>query len=69
MPDAAMLSRPIPSTGESMPVIGLGTWAVCSMSTPAPTLRGARIGCVSRRWSRCGQISAFTAAPQSAGCF
>src|SRR5438128_2310300 len=23
---AAMLTRPIPSTGEAMPVIGLGTW-------------------------------------------
>ncbi len=28
MPDAAMLTRPIPSTGEAMPVIGLGTWPV-----------------------------------------
>jgi diketogulonate reductase-like aldo/keto reductase len=28
MPDAPMLSRPIPSTGELMPVIGLGTWPV-----------------------------------------
>ncbi len=27
MPEA-MLSRPIPSTGEAMPVIGLGTWPV-----------------------------------------
>ena len=24
----AMISRPIPSTGEAMPVIGLGTWQV-----------------------------------------
>lgn len=28
MPDTPMLSRPIPSTGELMPVIGLGTWPV-----------------------------------------
>jgi len=58
MPETPMLSRPNPSTGELMPVIGLGTWAVCSMSTPAPALRGARIGCVSRRWSRCAWIQA-----------
>jgi diketogulonate reductase-like aldo/keto reductase len=28
MPGPVMLSRPIPSTGEMMPVIGLGTWPV-----------------------------------------
>jgi diketogulonate reductase-like aldo/keto reductase len=28
MPEPAMLTRPIPSTGEAMPVIGLGTWPV-----------------------------------------
>jgi diketogulonate reductase-like aldo/keto reductase len=28
MPDTPMLSRAIPSTGEEMPVIGLGTWPV-----------------------------------------
>ena len=28
MPAPLMLSRPIPSTGEAMPVIGLGTWPV-----------------------------------------
>ncbi|HEV2100790.1 MAG TPA: aldo/keto reductase [Stellaceae bacterium] len=28
MPNPSMLSRPIPSTGEMMPVIGLGTWPV-----------------------------------------
>lgn len=31
----AMLTRPIPSTGEAMPVIGLGTWQV-STSGPIP---------------------------------
>jgi diketogulonate reductase-like aldo/keto reductase len=28
MPEPAMLTCPIPSTGEAMPVIGLGTWPV-----------------------------------------
>ncbi len=28
MPAAPILSRPIPSTGEEMPVVGLGTWPV-----------------------------------------
>jgi aryl-alcohol dehydrogenase-like predicted oxidoreductase len=28
MPETPMLLRPIPSTGELMPVIGLGTWPV-----------------------------------------
>ena len=28
MPDPLISSRPIPSTGELMPVIGLGTWPV-----------------------------------------
>jgi diketogulonate reductase-like aldo/keto reductase len=28
MPKPPMLSRPIPSTGEMMPVVGLGTWPV-----------------------------------------
>jgi len=28
MPNPPMLSRPIPSTGEMLPVIGLGTWPV-----------------------------------------
>jgi diketogulonate reductase-like aldo/keto reductase len=28
MPNPPMLSRPIPSTGEDLPVIGLGTWPV-----------------------------------------
>ncbi|HWB50320.1 MAG TPA: aldo/keto reductase [Stellaceae bacterium] len=28
MAEPAMISRPIPSTGEAMPVVGLGTWPV-----------------------------------------
>jgi diketogulonate reductase-like aldo/keto reductase len=32
---AAMLTRPIPSTGEAMPVIGLGTWQVFDVGDPA----------------------------------
>ena len=28
MPELPILSRPIPSTGEMMPVVGLGTWPV-----------------------------------------
>ena len=30
-----MLSRPIPSTGEPLPVIGLGTWQTFDVSNPA----------------------------------
>jgi diketogulonate reductase-like aldo/keto reductase len=33
MPAAAMMTRPIPSTGESMPVIGLGTWRAFDVGT------------------------------------
>src|SRR6516165_1424123 len=29
----AMISRPIPTTGEAMPVIGLGTWQVFDVGT------------------------------------
>ncbi len=35
MSDAAMLTRPIPSTGETMPVIGLGTWPVFDVGSGA----------------------------------
>jgi diketogulonate reductase-like aldo/keto reductase len=28
MPETPLMSRPIPSTGEEMPVVGLGTWPV-----------------------------------------
>ncbi|HEU0217731.1 MAG TPA: aldo/keto reductase [Stellaceae bacterium] len=38
MPDSAMLTRPIPSTGEAIPVIGLGTWPVFDVGSD----RGSR---------------------------
>src|SRR5271156_2754023 len=38
MPDMPILSRPIPSTGELMPVIGLGTWPVSDVGA-GETLR------------------------------
>ena len=40
MPATPILSRPIPSTGEAMPVIGLGTWPMF-MSAPM-SARGGR---------------------------
>jgi diketogulonate reductase-like aldo/keto reductase len=42
MADAAMLTRPIPSTGEAMPVIGLGTW-------PAFDVGGGEAACAPLR--------------------
>lgn len=33
---AAMLARPIPSTGEKLPVIGMGTWQTFDVADPAP---------------------------------
>jgi diketogulonate reductase-like aldo/keto reductase len=33
---AAMLTRPIPSTGEKLPVIGMGTWQTFDVADPAP---------------------------------
>ncbi len=35
----AMLTRPIPSTGEAMPVIGLGTWRAFDVGTEASARR------------------------------
>jgi aryl-alcohol dehydrogenase-like predicted oxidoreductase len=35
--DAPMLTRPIPSTGEAMPVIGLGTWQVFDVGAGDPS--------------------------------
>src|SRR6516165_10255600 len=34
-----MLTRPIPSTGEAMPVIGLGTWRAFDVGTDEATRR------------------------------
>ena len=31
-----MITKPIPSTGELLPVIGLGTWKAFDVSNPAP---------------------------------
>jgi diketogulonate reductase-like aldo/keto reductase len=39
MPSDAMLTRPIPSTGEAMPIIGLGTWQVFDVGTGADSRR------------------------------
>src|SRR5262249_43232967 len=35
MADTPMITRPIPSTGEAMPVVGLGTWQVFDVGTGA----------------------------------
>jgi len=35
MAQPAMINRPIPSTGEAMPVVGLGTWPVFDVGTDA----------------------------------
>ena len=37
-----MLTRSIPSTGEAMPVIGLGTWRAFDVGTGEPTRRPLR---------------------------
>jgi hypothetical protein len=34
-----MLTRPIPSTGEAMPVIGLGTWRAFDVGVGAAARR------------------------------
>lgn len=39
---AGMLTRPIPSTGEMMPVIGLGTWPVFDVGTDKTARRPLR---------------------------
>jgi len=38
----AMLTRPIPSTGETMPVIGLGTWQAFDVGADAAARRSLR---------------------------
>ena len=40
--NGTMLTRPIPSTGEKMPVIGLGTWQVFDVSGSANELRSLK---------------------------
>lgn len=35
-PDVAMHTRPIPSTGEKLPVIGMGTWQTFDVADPTP---------------------------------
>src|SRR5690349_7265357 len=42
IPAGAMLTRPIPSTGEAMPVIGLGTWQVFHVGTDPAARRPLR---------------------------
>ncbi len=42
MPNPPMLSRPIPSTGEMLPVIGLGTWPVFDVGADAAARRPLR---------------------------
>src|SRR4051812_21063459 len=37
-----MLSRPIPSTGEVVPVIGLGTWKVFDVGTSTSVRKGPK---------------------------
>jgi hypothetical protein len=45
MPAAGMLTRPIPSTGEAMPVIGLGTWRAFDVGTDPTKRRPLREFC------------------------
>jgi diketogulonate reductase-like aldo/keto reductase len=42
MTEPKMITRPIPSTGEAMPVIGLGTWPVFDVGTDEATRRPLR---------------------------
>jgi diketogulonate reductase-like aldo/keto reductase len=37
MPASAMITRPIPSSGEAMPVVGLGTWQVFDVGSADPS--------------------------------
>src|SRR3954467_15266401 len=37
-----MLSRPIPSTGEALPVVGLGTWKVFDVGTSTSVRKGPK---------------------------
>ena len=40
-PAAAPMSRPIPSTGEALPVIGLGTWITFNVGRDIGAAAGA----------------------------
>ena len=42
MAETAMITRPIPSTGEAMPVVGLGTWPVFDVGADEPARRPLR---------------------------
>jgi diketogulonate reductase-like aldo/keto reductase len=42
MAEPAMITRPIPSTGEAMPVIGLGTWPVFDVAADEAARRPLR---------------------------
>jgi diketogulonate reductase-like aldo/keto reductase len=42
MTEPPILSRPIPSSGEELPVIGLGTWPVFDVGADQPTRRRLR---------------------------
>ncbi|HYM71494.1 MAG TPA: aldo/keto reductase, partial [Stellaceae bacterium] len=42
MAEPAMINRPIPSTGEPMPVIGLGTWPVFDVGEDEASRRPLR---------------------------
>ena len=42
MAETAMITRPIPSTGEAMPVVGLGTWPVFDVGTDEAARRPLR---------------------------
>jgi len=42
MAEPAMITRPIPSTGEAMPVVGLGTWPIFDVGTDDASRRPLR---------------------------
>ena len=62
-----MLSRPIPSTGEAMPVIGLGTWPVFDVGAAEAARRPLRdvvLPAARRRRPRSSTPRRCTAAPR-----